>query len=45
MAQLKAEWLVPEDYREKDSLVYAVNRCLANIGQKLTINFCPFNLN
>lgn len=43
--KLKGEWLVPEDYLEKDKLLYAVNRCLANVGQKLTINFSEFNLN
>lgn len=43
--KLKAEWLVPEDYLEKDTLFYAVNRCLASVGQTLTINFSPFNLN
>jgi transposase len=43
--KLKAEWLVPEDYLEGDSLLYAVNRCLANVGQKLTIHFSPFSLN
>jgi transposase len=43
--KLKKEWLRPEDYLESDNLFYAVNRCLANIGTELTINFCPFNLN
>lgn len=43
--KLKKEWIVPEDYLEKDALSYAVNRCLANVGEKLTINFSPFNLN
>jgi transposase len=43
--KLKAEWLRPEDYSEKDTLFYAVQQCLANVGQKLTINFSPFNLN
>lgn len=42
--KLKGEWLVPEDYAEKDALFYAVNRCLANVGRQLTINFSPFNL-
>ena len=42
--KLKKEWLVPEDYLEKDTLFYATNRCLANVGKKLTINFSPFNL-
>lgn len=43
--KLKGEWLVPEDYLEQDTLFYAVNRCLANIGTNLTINFSEFNLN
>jgi transposase len=43
--KLKKEWLVPEDYLEKDPLFYATNRCLANVGKKLTIKFSPFNLN
>ena len=43
--KLKKEWLVPEDYIEKDSLLYATNRCLANVGKKLTINFSKFKLN
>lgn len=43
--KLKREWLVPEDYLEKDGLLYAVNRCMANIGTHLKINFSPFNAN
>jgi transposase len=43
--KLKTEWLVPEDYLEKDSLLYAVNRCMANVGINLNINFSPFNNN
>jgi len=43
--KLKCEWLVPEDYLEKDGLLYAVNRCMANIGKELTIKFSPFNEN
>lgn len=43
--KLKGEWLVPEDYLEKETLFYAVNRCLANVGHKLSINFSSFNLN
>ena len=43
--KLKTEWLYPEDYLEKDSLFYAVNRCMANVGIKLKINFSPFNAN
>ena len=43
--KLKAEWLRPEDYLQKDDLLYAVQQSLANLGQKLTIKFSPFNLN
>lgn len=43
--KLKTEWLVPEDYLEKDQLLYAVNRCMANIGINLNINFSQFNNN
>lgn len=43
--KLKGEGLRPEDYLEKDTLFYAVNRCLANVGHELVINFSPFNLN
>ena len=43
--KIKKEWLNPEDYLENDALSYALNRCLANIGKKLCINFGPFNLN
>jgi transposase len=43
--KFKTEWLVAEDYLEKDALLYAVNRCMANVGGKLSINFSPFNDN
>jgi len=43
--KLKKEWLNPEDYLDKDKLFYAVNRCLANVGRSLKINFSHFNLN
>ena len=43
--KIKAEWLVPEDYLDKDTLFYAVNRCMASIGKELTINFKKFTLN
>jgi transposase len=43
--KLKKEWLNPEDYLEKDKLFYAINRCLANVGINLKINFSHFNLN
>lgn len=43
--KLKAEWLRPDDYLDKDGLFYAVNRCLANVGKELVIKFAPFSLN
>lgn len=42
--KLKGEWLHPQDYVEDESLRYAVNRCLQNIGTNLIINFSPFNI-
>lgn len=42
--KMKAEWIDPEDYLEKDSLFYAVNRFLANLGKNVKINFSDFNL-
>ncbi len=42
--KLKCEWLRPEDYIDDETLQYAVNRCLANIGKNLTINFSLFNI-
>lgn len=43
--KLKKEWLNPDDYRDKEALFYAVNRCMANVGKELNINFSPFNKN
>lgn len=43
--KLKMEWLIPEDYLQKDALGYAVNRCMSNIGKNLNINFSKFNEN
>jgi transposase len=42
---LKGGWLKPDDYLQKDSLFYSINRCMANIGNKCKINFSPFNAN
>ena len=42
---LKGGWLRPEDYLTADDLAYALNRCLANVGGVLTINFSAFNAN
>ena len=43
--KLKKEWLNPEDYRNRDTLFYATNRCLANLGKELNIKFKQFNIN
>jgi transposase len=42
---LKGGWLRAEDYLDNESLAYALNRCMANIGYHLKINFSPFNAN
>ena len=38
---LKGGWLQPADYLQDEQLAYAVNRCLANFGKELKINFSP----
>lgn len=43
--KIKKEWINAEDYLQNDALSYALNRCLANLGRELRINFSPFNLN
>ncbi|KAA6320910.1 hypothetical protein EZS27_029371, partial [termite gut metagenome] len=43
--KLKKEWLNPEDYSNKDSLFYAVNRYSANLGKNLKIQYDKFNAN
>ncbi|MDJ1500324.1 transposase [Xanthocytophaga agilis] len=43
--KLKTHWIRPDDYRQKDSLFYAVNRSMTKIGKELTIQFSPFNIN
>jgi transposase len=42
--KLKKEWIDPVDYTDKDSLFYAVNRCMANIGKDIYIKYSPFSL-
>ena len=42
---LKGGWIKPEDYFDNDSLAYALNRCMSNIGINLKIDFKPFNEN
>lgn len=43
--RLKGAYLQPQNYSTKDNLFYEVNRCLANIGREIVINFSPFSLN
>ena len=43
--KLKKEWLNPEDFLYKDNLFYVVNRCMADLGNNLKINFSDFNIN
>lgn len=43
--KLKKEWLDPEDYLSKDTLGYALNRCMADMGKGQRINFSHFNAN
>ena len=43
--KLKKEQLDPADYTTKDALFYAVNRCLAQVGNLWRINFSEFNTN
>lgn len=43
--KLKKEWLNPEDYLTKDTLGYALNRCMADMGKGKRINFSHFNAN
>lgn len=43
--KLKKEWLNPEDYLNKDTLGYALNRCMADMGNGTNIKFSHFNAN
>jgi len=43
--KVKKEWINPENYINKDTLFYAVNRCMASMGKNLKINFSHFNEN
>ena len=42
--KLKKEQFDPVDYATKDTLFYAVNRCLAQVGNLWKINFSEFNI-
>lgn len=41
--ELKQAWIKPEDYKSADTLFYALDRILANVGKELFLNFNPFN--
>lgn len=43
--KLKKEQLDPSDYFNRGTLFYAVNRCLAQLGNLWKINFSEFNIN
>ena len=42
---MKKEQIDPIDYLSKDTLLYAVNQCLAQLGKMWKINFSEFNIN
>ena len=41
--KMKKEQIDPLDYTTKDTLFYAVNQCLAQLGNSWKINFSAFN--
>lgn len=41
--ELKQRWLKPEDYFSFETLTYALQLALMAVGQKLNIDFKPFN--
>ncbi|MDZ7935257.1 MAG: transposase, partial [Emticicia sp.] len=43
--KIKKEQIDPSDYLNKDTLFYAVNRCLAQLGKIWKIKFSNFNIN
>jgi transposase len=43
--KIKKEQIDPIHYSNKESLFYAVNRCLAGFGTEWKIKFSPFNIN
>lgn len=42
--KIKKEQIDPADYSTKETLFYAVNRCLAQVGNLWKINFSEFNI-
>ena len=43
--ELKTRWICPENYKEGQSLFYAVTLILNEVGRRLKINFKPMNFN
>ena len=43
--KIKKEQIDPIDYLNQETLSYAVNRCLAQLGKSWKINFTEFNIN
>jgi transposase len=43
--KIKKEQIDPIDYLNKETLFYAVNRCLPQLGNAWKIKFCNFNIN
>jgi transposase len=43
--KIKKEQIDPIDYMDKETLSYAVNRCLAQLGKSWEIKFSKFNTN
>lgn len=43
--KIKKEQIDPKDYLNKETLFYAVERCLAQLGKSWKINFSDFNIN
>ncbi|KAA6351168.1 hypothetical protein EZS27_001473 [termite gut metagenome] len=43
--KLTKEWILSEDYIEKDSLFYAASRAITNSGHELNSKFKHFNTN
>jgi len=41
--ELKQAWIKPEDHASSDSLFYALDRMLANVGKEHFLKFNPFN--
>lgn len=42
--ELKARWISPKDYYNKEQLFYSLNLVCNAVGNSLVVNFKPFNL-